>query len=133
MAGKNTDCAAKPTDTKTLEAQRVACLSLLVETRWDTPEAASQFAQRYASLLLVKYRFAQSLSDESAKPENARQPGKRCFECGGGERFQTDEGIVTIQQQGNRVLSLETFDDLVTPKLQQAVMPAAPPALAPRQ
>jgi len=44
-----------------------------------------------------------------------------------------EKGIVTIEQQGNRVLSLETFDDLVTPKLQQAVMPAAPSALVPRQ
>ncbi|MDP9266832.1 MAG: hypothetical protein M3P27_00725 [Acidobacteriota bacterium] len=132
MAGKNADCAAKPSDPKALEAQRVACLSLLVETRWETPEAANLFAQRYASLLLVKYRFAQSLSDESAQPESQRQPGKRCFECVGGERFQTDEGIVTIQQQGDRVLSLETFDDLVTPKLQQAVMPQQTPPAAVR-
>jgi len=131
MAGKSTDCSAKPSDAKALDAQRVACLSLLVETRWESPEAANQFAQRYASLLSAKYKLAQSLSDDSAKPDSERQPGKRCFECAGGERFQTDEGLVTIQQQGNRVLSLETFDDVVTPKLQQAAMPPVP-ALQPR-
>ncbi|HTK94909.1 MAG TPA: hypothetical protein VL382_04665 [Terriglobales bacterium] len=133
-AGKagQTDCSAKPADAKLLEAQRTSCLSLLSETRWDTPEAAKQFAERYASLLLVKYKFAQSLSDESAKPEaKAEKAPARCFECLGGERWMTDEGEVTIQQQGERVLVLETFDDAVTLKLQQATLPppSPPPAV----
>lgn len=128
MAGK-TDCAAKPSEAKVLEAQRVACLALLIETRWDSAEAARQFAQRYASLLLVKYKFAQNLSDESTQPESDRVR-TRCFECAGGERFRTDEGLVTIQQQGDRVIALETFDDETTAKLQQAAVPGARPPSA---
>jgi hypothetical protein len=135
MAGKGTDCSAKPTDTKLLEAQNVACLSVLIEARWDTPESAAQFAQRYAALLLVKYRFAQSLSDESGKPDSDRKPGAHCFDCLGGERWMTDEGQVTIQQVGENILVLETFDDALTPRLQQAALPqpAAPLKLHPPQ
>src|SRR3954468_12299099 len=135
-AGKKTDCGAKPSDPKLQEAQRVACLAMLVETRWENTEAARQFAERYASLLLVKYKFAQDLADESGKPppgdprrEDPNKARTRCFECLGGERWMTDEGIVTIQQRAETVLVLETFDDAVTPKLQQAALPqAAPPS-----
>ncbi|MBI2678815.1 MAG: hypothetical protein HYX28_08540 [Candidatus Koribacter versatilis] len=128
LAGK-TDCAAKRSDAKVLEAQRVACLAMLIETRWDSPEAATQFAQRYASLLLVKYRFAQNLSDESAQPEKSDRARTRCFECAGGERFRTDEGLVIIQQQGDLVIALETFDDETTGKLQAAAaLGARPPS-----
>jgi hypothetical protein len=129
MAGKATDCAAKPADAKLLEAQNAACLAVLIETRWDTPASAAQFAERYAALLLVKYRFAQTLTDESGKPEEDRKPGAHCFTCFGGERWLTDEGQVTISQLGASVLVLETFDDALTPRLQQAVLPQPAPSL----
>jgi hypothetical protein len=125
----NTDCAAKPADPQRLEAQRIACLAMLTETRWATPEAAQQWAQRYAGLLLVKYKFAQSLADASAKPEAEGAAAPRlCFTCPGGERWMTDEGMVAIQQQGDTVLVLETFDDATTPKLQQAALLASTPS-----
>ena len=126
----NVDCAAKPAEPKALEAQRVACLAMLTETRWKTPEAASQWAHRYASLLLVKYRFAQSLNDEGEKAKatgSEEKARERCFTCPGGERWMTDEGMVTIEQQGNVVLVLETFDDAVTAKLQKAAGALASP------
>lgn len=127
----DTDCAARPADPQALELQRVACLAMLTHTRWDSPATAAQWAQRYATLLLVKYKFAQSLSDESAKAaaEQPQRAGKRCFECQGGERWMTDEGMVVIQQRGDTVLVLESFDDLATPRLQQAILP--PPATQP--
>lgn len=119
----NTDCAAKPADPKALEAHRVSCLAMLTETRWETPEAATQWAQRYASLLLVKYKFAQSLTEEKERTPSKEAEDKvpaRCFTCADGERWMTDEGLVVIQQQGNTVLTLETFDDATTPRMQKA-------------
>jgi len=122
-----TDCAAPPSaEPKAAEAQRVACLAMLLATRWETPEAAGQWAHRYASLLLVKYRFAQTLADESARPPaEGEKAATLCFTCPGGERWRTDEGMVTIEQNGNVVVVLETFDDATTPKLQGAAIAAA--------
>ena len=129
----SSDCAAKPADPKALQEQRVACLAMLTETRWETSEAATQWAQRYASLLLVKYKFAQSLTEEKergAREESADKAPARCYTCADGERWMTDEGMVAIQQQGNTVLILETFDDATTLKLQKAAMALLPPPLA---
>jgi hypothetical protein len=123
-AGTAAECGAKPTDPKALEQQRVSCLALLMETRWDTPEAANQWAHRYSGLLLAKYKVAQSLTDEAARAkQNPDKVGQRCFDCQGGERWNTDEGMVVIQQKGNQVIVLETFDDTITPKLLDAALP----------
>jgi hypothetical protein len=125
-AGTAADCGAKLTDAKLLEQQRVSCLAVFTETRWDSPEAASQWAHRYSGLLLAKYKVAQSLTDEAARAkQDPKSVGQRCFDCAGGERWNTDEGMVVIQQQGDKVIALETFDDLTTPKLLDAALPLA--------
>lgn len=97
-----------------------AALALLYLSRWASAEAAAQFAQRYAGLLLHKYKFAQRLGSSDQKPERA------CFECPGGVRYATNEGPVVIHQQGEQVLVLEGFDEATAAKLSAAVLPQAP-------
>ena len=126
-AGTAAECGAKPSDPKALEQQRVSCLAVLTETRWDTPDSANQWAHRYSGLLLAKYKVAQSLTDEAARAkQNPDKVGRRCFDCDGGERWMTDEGMVVIQQKGDQVIVLETFDDLATPRLLEAALPLVP-------
>lgn len=91
-------------------------LALVYLSRWDSPESAAQFASFYAETLLQRYRFAQGEDDPAAKPA-APPPARR--------RWMTEAGPVFIEQRGEWVLVLESFDEATAGKLADAILAGA--------
>ncbi|MGH9492669.1 MAG: ImmA/IrrE family metallo-endopeptidase, partial [Terriglobales bacterium] len=91
-------------------------LALLYLSRWDSPESAAKFASFYAEALLKRYRFAQGEDESAAKP--AVPPSAR-------KKWTTDAGPVFIEQRGEWVLALESFDETTAAKLADAILAGA--------
>jgi hypothetical protein len=91
-------------------------LALVYLSRWDSPESAAQFATFYAGALLERYRFAQGEDESAAKPA-APPPARR--------KWTTEAGPVFIEQRGEWVLVLESFDEATAGKLADAILAGA--------
>jgi len=79
-------------------------IAMLYWSRWDSPEAARDFAKLYADYLPKRYKKTalQALSAADAKgPRNLYV-------------FDTNEGKATLEIVGNDLLIMEGFDDTVT-------------------
>jgi hypothetical protein len=96
-------------------------LALVYLSRWDSPESASKFAAFYAAALLQRYKFAQGEDAPSAKA-GAEPPARR--------KWTTDAGPVFIEQRGEWVLVLESFDDSTSSKLADGILAGAKTAPA---
>jgi hypothetical protein len=90
-------------------------LALVYLSRWDSPESAAKFATFYGDALLERYRFAQG-ADEPAKP-GVPPPARR--------KWTTDAGPVFIEQRGEWVLALESFDEATAGRLADAILAGA--------
>jgi hypothetical protein len=91
-------------------------LALVYLSCWDSPESAAQFATFYAGTLLQRYRFAQGVDETTAKAA-APPPARR--------RWTTDAGPVFIEQRGEWVLALESFDEATAARLADAILAGA--------
>ncbi len=94
-------------------------LALAYLSRWDSPESAAKFASFYAQALLQRYRFAQG-EDESrpnAPVASVASAARR--------RWTTDAGPVFIEQRGEWVLALESFDQATAGKLADGILAGA--------
>jgi hypothetical protein len=109
--------AAEPVTTKSV--------ALFYLSRWSSPESAQKFAQAYISTLLQRYRFA-SQEQPNAEP-NVEPDAKAAAASPPGiiTHWKTDEGLVSIEQQGNTVLVLESFDAKTQSELSKAVWESA--------
>jgi hypothetical protein len=99
-----------------------AKIGLLYLSRWDSAEAADEFARIYSGY--VPNRYTKAL-----RPNAAEAADKFCgkSECDGSYFFQTDEGWVTVQRVGNEsVLVTEGFDPETAKKTEQKVLTANP-------
>ena len=79
-------------------------IAMLYYSRWDSPDAARDFAKLYADYLPKRYKktVLQALSAADAKgPRNLYV-------------FDTNEGKATLEIVGNDLLIMEGFDDTVT-------------------
>jgi len=94
-------------------------LALVYLSRWDSPESAARFASFYAQALLQRYRFAQG--------EDAPGPQAPVASVASAARrkWATDAGPVVIEQRGEWVLALESFDDATAVKLADAILAGA--------
>ena len=91
-------------------------LALAYLSRWDSPESAAKFATFYAGALLQRYRFAQGEDAPGPKapvPASARR------------KWTTEDGPVFIEQRGEWVLVLESFDEATATKLADAILAGA--------
>jgi len=75
-------------------------------SRWSSLENAAKFAEQYRGSLLKRYKFAQGL---------ATRPNELPT------RWMTDEGLVSIEARGDKVLVLESFDDAAMKKIADAI------------
>jgi hypothetical protein len=84
-------------------------IAMLYFSRWDSPEAAQDFAKLYADYLPKRYKKAVLQQPASTGGANATgaQPAIT---------FETNEGKVTLEMQGNDLLILEGYDDTVAEK-----------------
>jgi hypothetical protein len=83
-----------------------ASLALFYLSRWSSLENAAKFAEQYRGSLLKRYKFAQGL---------ATRPNELPT------RWMTDEGLVSIEARGDKVLVLESFDDAAMKKIADAI------------
>jgi hypothetical protein len=79
-------------------------LALVYLSRWSTPQAAQRFRDEYVSALKRRYKSVQAETGE-ATPIH----------------WTTEEGPVLIEQRGNMVLDLESFDAANAEKIRTAV------------
>ena len=87
---------------------------MLYFSRWDSPEAARDFAKLYADYLPKRYKKAILQQPAAASGMNsAGTPPAIAFD--------TDEGKVTLEIQGNDLLILEGYDDKVAEKARASV------------
>jgi hypothetical protein len=96
-----------------------APLGLLYVSRWSTAEKAAQFAVIYANSLAKRYRDVQFVAGGKSVPV----PGKP-MAWTGTRQWQTEEGTVTIEVEGDEVLVTESLDNDTTTRLAHDVFPA---------
>jgi hypothetical protein len=91
-------------------------LALVYLSRWDSSENAATFAAFYAEALLKRYRFAQG--EDAPGPKAPLPPPAR-------KKWTTESGPVFIEQRGEWVLVLESFDEATAGKLADAILAGA--------
>jgi len=87
-------------------------IAMLYWSRWDSPEAARDFAKLYADYLPKRYKKAVLQA-----PSAADAKGPRHLHV-----FDTDEGKASIEIEGNDVLIMEGFDDTVTERARDVLL-----------
>jgi hypothetical protein len=83
-------------------------VALIYVSRWSSPEAAAAFAKLDGESLKKRYKNAEAVAGESG-------------------HWNTEEGDVFIQQQGDIVMVTEGFDAAVSSKLRTAALHALSP------
>ncbi len=87
-------------------------VSLLYFSRWDSPEAAKAFAKLYGES--VPKRYKQAREDTASCPQTAADKEEKSG-CSI-KVWDTEQGKVRIEVQGNDLLITEDFDDLTVEK-----------------
>lgn len=117
----------KKTDQKREQLKlKTGDIAFIYLSQWSTPQVAMEFAAAYAGTLAQRYKHAKSeLPAQSANGVHTLPV----------TRWSTEEGPVLVEQQGTRVLVLESFDQEFIGKLQHAVFAPreAVPALKERR
>jgi hypothetical protein len=102
-------------------------VALLYLSRWSSPDIAQKFVKAYAATLLDRYRFA---DPEQAEPKEEKEAATAKAESAAAQpvptHWMTDEGLVTIEQHGDTVLVLESFDATTELELSKAVWEGKP-------
>jgi len=88
---------------------------MLYFSRWDSPEAARDFAKMYADYLPKRYKKAvlQQPASESGMSVTGAQPAIT---------FDTNGGKVTLEIRGNDLLILEGYDGTVAEKAREVLL-----------
>jgi len=97
-------------------------IAMLYFSRWDSPEAAHDFAELYGDYLPKRYKKV------SWVVKCSERDGPACSE----EKAATEQGAVAMEFHGNDLLIMEGFDDSVTQRagdvlLNGPSMPASAP------
>ena len=101
-----------------------APLGLLYVSRWSSAEKASEFAAIYARSLEQRYKKAEEVSDPGAQEKVPQTSGFKLDVLKGRHVFQTDEGTVVIEEQGDTVLASESLDAATTAAVEKEVLGA---------
>ncbi|MGA3315171.1 MAG: hypothetical protein ABSC64_01885 [Candidatus Korobacteraceae bacterium] len=90
-------------------------IAMLYFSRWDSPEAARDFAKLYADYLPKRYKKAtlQQPAPVSAMNSTGAKPAIT---------FETNEGKVTLEIQGSDLLILEGLDDAVADRASEVLL-----------
>jgi hypothetical protein len=90
-------------------------IAMLYFSRWDSPQAARDFAKLYADYLPKRYKKAvlqQPAAASGTGTKDTRFP----------ITFETNEGKATLEIQGNDLLILEGFDDKVAQRASDVLL-----------
>jgi len=113
-----------------VKTDTTAPLGLLYVSRWSSPQTASQFAGIYAHSLKDRYKQAAEIgaapkskpeSDDAGTPKRDSAPAS----LSGRHSWNTEEGSVVIEQQGDIVFVSESLDGTTTSTLEKEVFPVS--------
>ncbi len=104
--------AAKP------KADTAAPLALLYVSRWSGSESATEFAGIYAAYLKQRYKKCEETGSPSTQTQSA-DSGPAPLK--GRHSWNTEEGTVIIEQQGDTVLVSESLDPSTASTLEREV------------
>lgn len=105
-----------------------APLGLLYVSRWSNPDSAAAFAGIYAHSLKQRYKKADEVggSESSApQPEGRAQEEAQPSPVKGRHAWNSEEGTIVIEQQGDTVLVSESLEPNLTSTLEREVFGAA--------
>jgi hypothetical protein len=99
-----------------------APLGILYVSRWSNADAAAEFALIYAQSLKQRYKKVEGVHDP-ALPDQVVAPSviSRAGELKGRHMWNTEEGAVLIEEQGDLVLVSESLDAATTATLEREV------------
>ena len=89
---------------------------MLYFSRWDSPQAARDFAKLYADYLPKRYKKAVLKPVTATNGKAATAEDLTLFS------FETNEGKATLEVKGNDLLILEGFDDKVAEKARDVLL-----------
>jgi hypothetical protein len=102
-------------------AADTASVALLYLSRWNTPEAARQFAAVYAAGLKKRYATVEPMTVAAATPQLRVVVQQAQRGVPPATSFTTDEGLVTIEPHGDLLLVTESFDATTVRKIRDAL------------
>ena len=103
------------------KADTAAPLGLLYVSRWSSPEKASEFAEIYARSLAKRYKKVEEVAGPSNSQAAAVHPEYKVDILQGRHAWNTEEGVVVIEEQGDTVLVSESLDAATTERLEKEV------------
>jgi hypothetical protein len=101
-----------------------APLGLFYVSRWSSPEKASEFAEIYARSLTKRYKKAEEVVHASSPQATNGTEVKVDADLDGlrgRHSWNTEEGVVVIEEQGDTVLVSESLDAATTETLEKEV------------
>ncbi len=108
-----------------------APLGLLYVSRWSSPESAAEFAGIYAHSLQERYKHATEANAASKPASAASSEGddkKTPAAVHGRHVWNSDEGTIVIEEQGDTVFVSESLDAGTTSALEKEVFTTQPVA-----
>jgi len=99
-------------------------LGLLYVSRWSNAEKASEFAAIYARSLGKRYKKAEEIRDSSAQDKAPPNSEYKVDVLKGRHAYQTEEGTVVIEEQGDMVLVSESLDAATTVTVERELLGA---------
>jgi hypothetical protein len=91
---------------KPLDRNSTAHIGLFYVSRWATEAAAQEFAKVYAAALPIRYKEIRRLHGDDTEPQR--------------HQYASADGPIFIQQTGNMVVAVESFDEDSAKKLIEA-------------
>jgi hypothetical protein len=97
-----------------------APLGLLYASRWSSEQKAAEFAEVYAQSLAKRYKRAEEVGTKAAEGSGESEAqGRRALH--GRHQWNTEEGTIVIEQQGDTVFVSESLDAATTATLEREV------------
>jgi hypothetical protein len=107
------------------KADTAAPLGLLYVSRWSSAEKAAEFAAIYAHSLTQRYKKADEVgypsSEKAAQEKSGQGPDSTIPLLQGRHAWNTEEGAVVVEEQGDMVLVSESLDAATTAMLEREV------------
>jgi len=100
-------------------------VALVFVSRWDTPQAASEFARIYRASVPKRYRAVSTPADPPSACAGCDSSALASSPATADHSWQTDEGPVSIEVHDDLVVAIESFPAETAAKMRSAILKAA--------
>ena len=116
--------AAKPKPNAKPDSAASASLGLLYVSRWSSADKAAAFAEIYARSLKQRYKKADAIAEAATEKVTAQDDEPPADLLKGRHAWDTEDGAVVIEEQGDTVFVSESLDATTTAALEKEVFGA---------